>query len=317
VTAQRRCLQLALVATVLTAGCGRGLGLRPGEEPATEGDGGTEDGAALDLAQPIGDADAAAPPAPCPTAAHCWSFEDDSVGNTPGPPWQVIPGIQLQGNQPRTEVAVRAPGEGHAVHLTGLGQAFARMRLDTARVDPLLAAEHHGRMMVWLETTPGDQWMLLEAGGKLEEEGYTAYGYGAHAAAVQSYYGGQFDCERNSSKLLPTKRWACLEWHFKGPTPADGGAGLMELWIDGCPVADAAASGASASVCDDQMTHTWRAPSFDSLELGVASFVPSDIPFSLWIDDVALAPGPSRLGCPGPPPACTTAQALPRWSRPR
>ena len=316
---------LPLLALLL--GCGRGLAWRPGEPADADAD---SDDRARDAGgdlppgevTPSGLRDAAAtpesPPAPlssidaldalapldgqvtCPSGAHCWSFEADRVGSSPQAPWSVTPGADLQGTQPRVEIDTRAAGESKAVHISGVGQSFATFTLATAPIDPRLRQELYGRMMAWLDGVPGDRWLMIGAEGK---PGAT-YGYGGYGPIVEAQYSvGNTDCYLPGSKLVAMRRWSCIEWHFRGPTTGDPSASDLELWIDGCPVPGVGVTNAAGPMCDDNQKHPWRAPSFDELHLGVQSYVPSSIPFSLWIDDVAISAGPGRIGCPGGPPA--------------
>jgi hypothetical protein len=273
----------------LIPACGEGLTARPAESSSP------------DAGTPSASDTLGGPSLPCPPAAHCWTFEDDAMDAPPKPPWAAIPGIDLQGRQPRLAIGVRAPGEGKAVHATGIGQSFATFSLDVGALDPGLGSEYYGRMMIWLDTAPVDDWRMIEVS---TTGGPEACAYGAHGTALAAGYtaGGDVDCDRPSSKELPTGAWACVEWHVVGPSAPDPAAGQMALWIDGCAAPDMSITRSASSTCDDDEVHSWRVPPPRLLRLGVASFVDSPVAFSMWIDDVALSG--ARVGCPGPRPPC-------------
>jgi hypothetical protein len=273
----------------LIPACGPGLTLRPAESPSP---------------------DAGMPPAPdalgdrslaCPLEAHCWSFEDDPVDAPPQPPWVAVPGVDLQGRQPRVAIGIRIPGEGKAVHATGIGQSFAAFSLDVDSVAPGLGSAYYGRMMIWLETAPADDWRMIEVS---TTDGPEACAYGGHGTTWAAEYtaSGDVDCDRRSAQELPTGAWTCIEWHVVGPSTSDPAAGQMALWIDGCAAPDMNIARSSSSTCDDAEVHSWRVPPPRILRIGVVSYVDSPVAFSMWIDDVALSR--ARVGCPGATPRC-------------
>jgi hypothetical protein len=313
---QRRSWHVLL--TIVLLGCsGRGLALRPARNPAeAEGgignevtDGGSpghDSATSATMADGLAElADASAEvstAATCPPGAHCWTFDDDPLGGFPSGPWAVIPGLDLQGSQPKVQVDVPPPGGSRAVHVTGLGQAFALIALDTATVDPRLARELRGRMRIWPETLPGDRWRMIEASGKSDQDGSLGFGGFGLVYEAQCTLADDTDCYRQGMRSFTAHRWSCVEWHFKAATAT--GSNDVEIWIDGCPVGDVAVGAGRGSQCDDNKVHEWRASSFDRLRLGVESYVVSSVPFSLWIDDVAVSAGSEPIGCPDVTPAC-------------
>jgi hypothetical protein len=159
--------------------------------------------------------------------------------------------------------------------------------------------EYYGRMMMWAETIPGGNahWTFAQSDGQVPGKTFTAfYTYGAEGSKIIANYDSdpaKSDCWKFGG-TVPTKKWACMEWHFKGT--ATGGE--LELWIDGKADGAHVVDKGDGCLSNAGTGGVWLAPTFANARIGYEGYAGSG-PIDLWYDDVAI--GAARLGCPAMP----------------
>jgi hypothetical protein len=244
---------------------------------------------------------------PCDDALFCEDFEAFTTGNAPGGDWQASTGSaesltidethRLSGTR---ALLVSVP--------SGPGGAYAELEGDP--VFPIAGNAFYGRMMVWLAAAPeaAVHWTFVEARGLIDGETYrAAYRLGGqHPVESQGMFAGSqlmanyetpdsysgngpgSDCWQHADeRVLPTERWACIEWFYDGPNDA------ITMWVDDEEVVSV--TGTGQDCVSQNAGYPWTAPSFDTLRLGWESYQ-TDGSRTLWIDDVVLHT--NRVGCP-------------------
>ena len=99
------------------------------------------------------------------------------------------------------------------------------------------------------------------------------------------------DCWQHSATTMPTRRWACVEWHF------DGAQNEMEMWLDGRALEDIHVIGSGEGCLGNDLDGQWLAPpAFQSLYLGWERYQQAGNDRNLWVDDVVVST--ERIGCP-------------------
>ena len=88
---------------------------------------------------------------------------------------------------------------------------------------------------------------------------------------------------------FPAQSIAGVEWQFDGPNDT------MRFWLDGVAVDSMTVQGTGEGCVTPPSDQTWKAPAFDTLDLGWESYQ-GDSARTLYIDDVVLST--SRVGCP-------------------
>jgi hypothetical protein len=172
---------------------------------------------------------------------------------------------------------------------------------------PALTSGMYGRAMIWLDAAPEAlpgappvHWTLLQGEGRSADDRYNSiYRLGVEGADGLGLMANfettppvTTDCKQASTRALPVRRWACVEWHLEVATNE------LEFWIDGKPIAHVRDRGAGGAACKgDDLGGRWLAPPrFDSFYIGVERYSDSANDQDLWLDDVALAR--RRVGCP-------------------
>jgi hypothetical protein len=233
------------------------------------------------------------------------------VGRAPGTPFR-----DETGNSGATVTidTTRAFSGTQSVHVSApAGAAYRRgyFAIHGAPVFPKAAREMYGRLMVWLESAPTAQqaggsvhWTLLQGEGRSANDEYNAiYRYGGQhqgglglMANYETTPPTRSDCWQHSKTALPVAQWACVEWHFVGPTNE------MEFWLDGesladLHVVDRGRGDESGCLHDDDLGGQWLAPpAFQSLYIGWERYQVPEGDRNVWIDDVAVSE--NRIGCP-------------------
>jgi hypothetical protein len=237
----------------------------------------------------------------------CETFESYATGAPPAGDWNdqtnrgavTVETSQHHGGQK----SARFTTESH----TGFKSAF--ISLVGAPVFPVQGNAFFGRMMTWLESAPEQSvhWTFIQGGGVVPGETYRSlYRYGGqHPVTIGGNFAGTqlmanyetpggpgSDCwDHADNVILPTVRWACVEWQFDGPS------NTMRFWLDGVAVDSLTVQGTGEGCVTPPSDQTWRAPAFDILDLGWESYQ-GDSARTLYIDDVVLST--SRVGCPTP-----------------
>lgn len=230
----------------------------------------------------------------CASAVFCDDFEGASVGGPPASPWTVS---SSQGAVVVDDA--HAASGSHALHVTtedGSGtyrRAYAV--LSGTPLFPAVSTEMYGRMRLWLVATPTGSvhWTNIQAEGDVSGMGFRSlYRYGGqHDGRIMANYetnGVSSDCWDHSATVMPTGRWACLEWHYRTSTDE------MELSLDGTPLDDVHVVGAGEGCGGHDTGDHWYAPVFDRLSLGWEHYQATSAR-EMWIDDVAIDDQP--IGC--------------------
>lgn len=232
-------------------------------------------------------------PADCPAGASCFDFEKDTAGGPPGAPWMV-------GTAGKIAVETTKPFRGkQALHITAPTSKTEGAFITLTEGFPRPNNEYYGRMMMWAETIPGGNahWTFAQSDGQVPGKTFTAfYTYGAEGSKIIANYDSdpaKSDCWKFGG-TVPTKKWVCMEWHFKGT--ATGGE--LELWVDGKADGAHVVDKGDGCLSNAGTGGVWLAPTFANARIGYEGYAGSG-PIDLWYDDVAI--GAARLGCPAMP----------------
>jgi hypothetical protein len=250
-------------------------------------------------------------------AIFCDDFESYAAGHAPGGSWSAkttLGTVAVDGTQHRSgSKAVKFTTQ--AKTTDGIKTAF--MHLGGAAIFPVPDNVLYGRMMFQLEAAPeaSVHWTIIQGSGVVPGQSYHAYyRYGGQLPVLAddgtTFLGSQLmanydtpdsypigsgtgpasDCWHHASKtVIPTGRWACIEWKF------DGAQNQMSLWLDGAPLPDLTVNGTGDGCVNAPADFPWTAPAFDHLDLGWESYQADDAR-TFWIDDVVVSSAP--IGCP-------------------
>jgi hypothetical protein len=165
--------------------------------------------------------------------------------------------------------------------------------ISETRTFPATNNSFFGRLFLWFSSQPGlpiRHWTNIEGVG---ENKFVRYG-GQASKGVPGLLvanidgGGASDLFQHSATVMPTDRWVCVEWQFKGDTSD------MHLWLDGNEVPDLAIKNAVGTQDNRQ---PWTAPAFSQLDLGWQMYAGDAGVQTVdqWIDEVAV--DSQRIGC--------------------
>ena len=240
----------------------------------------------------------------CPASTFCDSFEDASVGSSPGNGWTV---------ERRGEPVIRVDGDQaylgrQSVKITASGRETAFLSLKGPPFFPLADNVMYGRLMMKLDAAPKKRvhWTIIEGRGTSPDGGHVIeYRYGGSKpiekdgvytgsrlmANYETPEGPKTDCWHTAKDqtVMPTGRWACLAWMF------DGRQHAMKFWLDGALLQDLTVEGVGQGCMHAPDDYPWQAPLFDQINLGWESYKEDEMR-TLWIDDVAISDRP--LTCP-------------------
>jgi hypothetical protein len=246
-------------------------------------------------------------PKPC-TALFCDDFEAYADGAAPEGNWQT--------RARAGTVAVdrtRHHSGSHSVRTAtdaGSGTKTAFLQLGSP-VLPLPQNSMFGRFYMYLESAPETSvhFTLVQATGTVPGQDYRAqYRYGGQLPVTDStgFVGSQWlanydtpdfysnkgpgsDCWHHAkSRVVPTGKWACIEWQFDGPSST------LRLWQDGEAAEDLTVVETGDGCVNAPNQSPWTAPTFDTLELGFESYQTDDARV-LYVDDVAVSD--QKIGC--------------------
>jgi DNA-binding beta-propeller fold protein YncE len=247
----------------------------------------------------------------CPQV-FCEDFEDDPVGAGPGAPWANTGGVVVS--------AERAHSGERALKVTAAGGGYTRS-FSSLALGGLGAVERslYGRMMVQVQglgAPGGDYTFASVEGGPKPASGAPAgtlvfyrfrvaeqSGHATNGSLMANYdtwvdadgdnqTEWHTDCWNYSEVILPTDRWACVEWSF------DVAADRLRFWLGGEEIEALRVEGAHDN-CADTSTQGgwWTAPErLQALNLGIEQYHAEALPRTLYIDDVVVSDAP--IGCP-------------------
>lgn len=237
---------------------------------ATGGSGGT----------PAADAGSSAdgPPATmgglCAGAKKCFDFEDQMAGQAPSSPDFKV---EMNGGSISVDSTKFFSGKQSIKISTRGGTNFPGTNLIFSGIEKLLPENDlHGRVMMWMNQTPGRaHWdgILGSAAGGANP---TYILGGMYMNFMSVYHPG--DDSVDSATPFPTGTWACIQWQFSGK----GGMNIHKMMLNG-------------QVVDKGLTTKWRAPTFSQLKVGYRHFG-SSVAVDLWLDDLAF--GDQPIPCP-------------------
>lgn len=234
-------------------------------------------------------------------------FESREAGLAPPAPWKeesYDTGVTIQVD------ALRAFSGKQSLHVHDpRGAKYRRGYMAIHLKSPLPAFQSgfFGRAMVWLDAAPEAlpgappvHWTLLQGEGRSADDRYNSiYRLGVEGRDGLGFMANfettppvTTDCKQRSSRALPVRRWACVEWHL------EVASNELEFWLDGRRIAHVRGRGDATASCKGQdLAGEWRAPpTFDSFYIGLERYADSANDQDLWIDDVTLAQ--KRVGCP-------------------
>jgi hypothetical protein len=229
----------------------------------------------------------------CP-GTFCDDFERFDAGAPLRAPWTT----STQGGSVLVD-RQRAHSGRNAVRVTTDGQAAYRRAYFGlgAPTFPVQGNAFYGRMWVYLVAAPPmtTHWTNISGEGMATRNNqsfnaFVRYGGQVMKRLMANYDSSTFssDCWQHSQTAFPEGRWACMEWHFEGPTSR------MEFWLDGAGISALTVNQRGQGCIANGLNGDWVMPQFSSLRLGWEHYQTS-IPIELWVDDVAV--GPQRLGC--------------------
>ena len=244
----------------------------------------------------------------CGDALFCEDFESYATGAAPAGSWTTS-----VNNGTVVVDGTRHNSGSHAVRTaTNAGSSTKTAYIKLG--DPVLPVANNsvfGRFYMYLESAPSTDvhFTLVQAGGLVGSEGYHAlYRYGGQhpIADGTTFVGAQWmanyetpdsysgtgpksDCWHHADKkVVPTGKWACIEWQFDGPT------NTMRLWQDAQEMTDLTVEDSGDGCVGNLAGFPWTAPKFDHLEIGFESYQTDDERV-MYVDDVAVSD--HRVGC--------------------
>ena len=218
----------------------------------------------------------------CAGAKKCFDFEDQMAGK---PPAGADFTIETHGGSVTTDTTKSYSGKQSILIKTTSGGNWPGNNLVFKGIDKLLPDNDlHGRVMVWMDQTPGaahfDSIQATGTGGQT----YILGGMKKNFMSV--YHPG--DCSVDSDTPFPVATWACIQWEFKG---SKDGKHLHKMMLNGQTV-DKGIQDANQGFPPKD----WKAPIFNQMKVGFTHY--GNTAVSLWIDDLAF--GDQLIACPPP-----------------
>jgi hypothetical protein len=234
----------------------------------------------------------------------CDDFETQAAGQSPNATWWTV---QTQNaNESITIDATRAYSGHQSLHFHTTNSGYERAMIVNTSIFPAANNTFFGRMFFYLEgDQPQTHFNLVDASGMLPNQTvptHIVYG-GQIGMFLANYYNNAnpsavLDLWQHAGlntnnaytdiTAVPTNRWACLEWQFKGNTNE------MHMWLDGNAVDRMTLVNTSSDCCP---TTVWTQPPFNQVALGwtIVANQESFDHFDYWLDAVAL--DSNRIGC--------------------
>ncbi|MEO8062926.1 MAG: hypothetical protein ABI821_09265 [Pseudomonadota bacterium] len=245
--------------------------------------------------------------AAAPSLLFSDNFESHPANEIPGPPWKED--TYQSGAVVKIDSHHAFSGKQSLHVFSPRGAKYRRgyvaIHLQTPVPDAMPGM--FGRAMLWLDAAPVSlpgappvHWTLLQGEGRSADDTYNSI----YRLGVEQRAGLQLmanfettppvttDCKQQSKLVLPTRRWACVEWHM------EVASNEMQFWLDGRKVTHVTGRAGAANACrGNDLQGEWRAPPrFNSLYLGLERYADSVNDQDLWWDDVVLSK--QRVGCP-------------------
>jgi hypothetical protein len=244
-----------------------GTGVAP-DAASSGGTGGApaEDGGSSDL-----------PPAMaggCASAKKCFDFEDQMPGQQPTSPDFKV---EVNGGTLTVDTTKFFSGKQSILIKTRGGTNFPGNNLVFSGIEKLLPENDlHGRVMMWMDKTPGQAHWDSILGSAAGGSNPTYILGGMYANFMSVYHPGDVSVDSNTP--FPTGTWACIQWQFSGK----GGKNVHKMMLNGV-------------VVDKGLTERWKAPTFSQLKVGYRHFN-TNVAVDVWLDDLAF--GDQPIACP-------------------
>lgn len=237
-----------------------GSGGAPGE------DGGAGSDASADLPPAMG--------ALCAGAKKCFDFEDQMANMPPSSPDFRVE--TANGTVTVDNTKFHSGKQSIAIKTRG-GTSFPGNNLVFSGIEKLLPTNDlHGRVMMWMDRTPGGAHWDSIIGSAAGGSNPTYILGGMYMNFMSVYHPGDLSVDSNTP--FPTQTWACIQWQFSGKD----GKNLHKMMLNGM-------------VVDKGITERWRAPTFSQLKVGYRHFNTS-VAVNVWLDDLAF--GDQPIACP-------------------
>ncbi|HVV50875.1 MAG TPA: hypothetical protein VHO06_14510 [Polyangia bacterium] len=274
-----------LPAALVAAGCGATAGAARTAGPAAPG--------------PAPDRAAFFGPSRCAAArfALCEDFESGALD----PAVWTVGGVA-----PVVDTGQAARGT-HALHVRVTGKGAST--ISESKTFPAPADTYYGRVFVYFKSLPAPtpafryaHWTIVAAsgtgvagevrlGGQLQG-GVNRFGVGTDSGDDPAGSGDWTNPDRDpgpggAPPAVPTGRWLCLEWMH------DGAHQQTRFWWDGVEHPSLATTPATPHLGRARVPFTL--PTFTDLWLGWFEYQPTDQPFELWLDEIAV--DRARIGC--------------------
>jgi len=241
-------------------------------------------------------------------AGHAPDFADDfearAPGQIPGAPWKEE---TYKSGAVIVVDSTHAFSGRQAMHILTPANAAKRRGYVAIHLKgplPQLQSAMYGRLMAWLDEAPEGplpmHWTLLQGEGRSADDRYNSIyrlgllerGGTQLMANFETTPPVKTNCMQQSTRTLPVRRWACVEWHMAVASNE------LQFWIDGKPIAHVKDHAVAPRACaGHDLGDRWLAPPrFDSVYIGFERYGDTVNDQNLWIDDVALAT--RRIGCP-------------------
>lgn len=187
--------------------------------------------------------------------------------------------------------ATRFARGAQALHVNVKASAGAHATVSETKSFPAPGNDFWGRAFMYVDgKAPQVHAGVFEASGPLmNSTAHVRLGFD-HGEMAPNYLvesGTEYGVFNSEPKTkVPTGRWACVEWHYAGPTNA------LSFFMDGAEMTEIAVPASTSP--------PWKSPAYAAFELGVLLFqndTATAAAFDVWFDEVALKS--TRVGCGG------------------
>jgi hypothetical protein len=210
----------------------------------------------------------------CAGAKKCYGFEEMMAGQAPSSPDFKV---ETAGGTLTVDTTKYFSGKQSILIKTRGGTNFPGNNLVFSGIEKLLPANDlHGRVMMWMDKTPGQAHWDSIIGSAAGGSNPTYILGGMYANFMSVYHPG--DVSVDSLTKFPTGTWACIQWQFSGKD----GKNLHKMMLNG-------------EVVDKGITERWKAPTFSQLKVGYRHFN-TNVAVDVWLDDLAF--GDQPIPCP-------------------
>jgi hypothetical protein len=256
-------------------------------------DGGTSDAGIRDAGTSSGVPDAGSPPRTdagvgglslCPGSGLdlCEGFESGVID--PGV-WSRT--VDTGPNNFLEVTTARAARGNHSLHVSAGGASGTDVLLRTTKTFPAPGNAFYGRAYVFVQgPLPSYNFNFISAtgaGGSTYDLAGNSTPFGDPSGKrIFRFHYSPGDLAYKSTVEIPTDRWDCWEWFFKGPTNE------LHAWLNGQEI--------NMAIVGGVLGNPWTAPTFGQITFGMHHAHPEpESAYELWFDEIAL--NATRIGC--------------------